>query len=359
MNITGCLFYNIDDDAINIHSVGTNSVIDYNTIFSCDTAMRFGTGSIPGSVTIQKNIFHQCTYDMYRPSSGSYTLLSPLYNISNGIITSGSLGVTNKYNVNPLFISEDLTDPDFHLQTRAGGYPIDSIAYNYPTSGASIGCYSDTSTYTETWTAFQIIDPPKSHSIVLKSQNVVSNTSLNGNVNEYLSEIKRVFTLSFTDYVRRYQTFKLIDLYSDTQAMRFYPLGLNDPIFSSSGAYNSTTKTLTFGYSTPEIPTNWFKGWWCTINGKDYYIASNTHTTLTLEDKLSNGLTTGTYYFDINYILVKIIHEDISLDCNYFINYKDGQSLSLQENSDLPGQYRLEEYNNYTITLQEVEDYSL
>ena len=108
--------------------------------------------------------------------------------------------------------------------------------------------------------------------------------------------------------------------------------------------------------------TDFYKGFWISIKRastyEDYYITSNKDKKFYIEDKLGNGITTvSSVDFRICYILVQNSNIDLQLNVDDYLNFIDGQSLEVATGGDLRGQARLEEFNGYTLTLNEVSDY--
>jgi len=356
MNITNCIFSNISGSAIS--DSATSPTVEHCTLYNCDTGIDL-TNSALSTVTIKNNILYKCGNDIATVDADGLEVQYCI--LGSNRSSQVTVDANSKENIDPLFVDEN--GEDFHLMRKANGYFVDSLAIDLSDDSRDCGAWdvSDVLAST-TWDSLYFLDPPKSGSIDVEAVNIVSNQDVKGNLRESFDALKRTFIFDFTDYVRRHQTFQLINLYNDTGSMRFYPLGEDNSILEQVSEFdiNIATMKATITSEVP-LPKNWLQGWWLvlTMGGveKHFYIVSNTNYTITLENKYGYlGLWDGMFSGKISYILVRVVHSPLSLKFDYFLDFKRGQSLNLNTIEDIDaGNTALEQYNNYTLSFKEVD----
>lgn len=354
-NIQDCIFYNISNEAvIDDNATPTN---EHNTYFNCGTALKLTNTSLSSPV-VKNNIYHDCTIDSNVIDSNG---LTALYCIHNGLSYNTTYDSNSLANKNPLFLDEK--NVDFRLAKKARGYFVDSLAMGLSDDSRDCGAIDETVVRNDdTWEEFEFLDPPKSGNLSLEPQNLVSNIDILGNLREYWDSINRVWQFDFTDYVRRGQSFKLLNFMQSETNMKFFPLGgetLIDDI--GSGVFDATNLTFTFS-SNYTIPINWFKGFWLSIyDGSDwheFYITSNVSNVFYLSNKTNSTLASGNYECEITYMLVRLVHDPVIMNFPYFLNFQYGQALGIKPGEDGRGLTKLETYNNYTLKFKEIDNFS-
>ena len=371
MIIKDSIFYNIDEIAIDDFS--NDAVIEHNNFYNCENTIKINAENIV-NIIIQNNIISNTNSAIICNQSKQLEIKNCLLNNSN---IESNISINNCIiNVDPLFINESISD--FRIMKIEKNYPIDSFAkYNtydnitYPSSGRDIGAYDETITLSEeSWDEFIFDDPPKNMNITIKPVNQSSIEDINGNYRRSADDVKLLFSYNFSDYIRRALTFKLKGILIDDKVKKFMPIG-GESIMSdcTTGIFTNDKKNPMIELIIPNYHpftqlTNWYKGFWITINYEnkeyDYYIESNKNKTLYLVNKLKNPeLNDSIVNFKISYMLVQTISEDISLTVNNFIGFTEGQALDVALGEDRRGIKPYEEYNSYNLKMQEIDDYDI
>lgn len=386
------LFYNISETAI--EELGTGQeLINNNTFDNCKIGIDYQGASYDADTAMDYNVFSRVGQPIKSGSSTDLTILNSVFP-PNCILTSNII-LSGCYTGIPIFRDRDGSTPDYRLQAIGDGYNLNSLGVNmgnYTTGrlGSDIhgnaydwfgdgdaGCYVICrSIYNWYWEYIWKLNPyPATMRITPQFKSKSSFETIEGTVRKTYQSIKNRIEFSWSGQEAWspediYNLLKLLsysykmmisyntpddaDYTVDSQAAWLASQLRTDIIAHKVGLYSGqdnsvfTKSNMTLETNNTWIVNQW-RGYWVTLLDKkdqdtggtfqprtsQFYIVSNTATTLTLENRNTENLdkygasvdyTTDDLVFIISDMMVLFdTDNDISFDTQVLtgVNIKD------------------------------------